>query len=101
MHDCPTQTGDAWLARWVPLITGSASYRAGDTVLFITWDESDGSAGNQVATIVVSPSTRPGTRSAMPFDHYALLRTTEELLGITTYLGEAAHARSMLAAFDL
>jgi hypothetical protein len=53
--------------------------------------------------IVVSPSTPVGARSAVPFDHYALLKTTEQLLGITTYLGHAGDAgtTSMAQAFRL
>ena len=39
--------------------------------------------------------------SGARFDHYSLLRTTEELLGIPEYLGQAAHARSMRKAFNL
>jgi hypothetical protein len=37
------------------------------------------------------------------FNHYALLRTTEQLLGIKTYLGHArdASSRSMRPAFHL
>jgi phosphatidylinositol-3-phosphatase len=100
-HDCSVHTGDAWLQSWVPKIVASASYRAGDTVLFITWDEDDGSSGNHVATIVVSPYTTPGTQIARAFTHYSLLRTTEELLGITTFLGNAASASSMRSAFGL
>jgi hypothetical protein len=101
MHDCSVQTGDGWLKSWVPLLTGSSSYRAGNTVLFITWDEDDSASGNHVATLVVSPYTPAGTRSATPFTHYSLLRTAEELLGIPTYLGQAASATSMRAAFGL
>ena len=101
MHDCSVQTGDAWLQSWVPKITASASYQSGNTAIFITWDEDDSSSGNHVATIVVSPYTTPGTRSAAAFTHYSLLRTTEQLLGITTYLGNAASAASMRAAFGL
>jgi hypothetical protein len=85
----------------VPKITASATYRAGSTVLFITWDEDDNSAGNHVATIVVSPYTVPGTTSPVAFTHYSLLRTTEELLGIRVHLGLAARAPSMRAAFGL
>ena len=85
----------------MPRINASATYQAGHTVLFITWDEDDGSSGNQVATIVVSPSTRPGTRSTEAFTHYSLLRTTEQLLGIPGHLGLAAAAASMRAAFNL
>ena len=101
MHDCPIQTGDRWLATWVPKITASPTYRAGHTVIFITWDEDDGPSGNHVPMIVVSPSTRPGTRAAGSFTHYSLLRTTEELLGVSPYLGLAAKALSMRTAFNL
>jgi phosphatidylinositol-3-phosphatase len=100
MHDCSVATGDAWLARWVGAIVASTAYRSGHTVVFITWDESDG-AGNEVPLIVVSPFTRPGTRSSGPFTHYSLLRTTEELLGLRPYLGLAASAKSMRSAFGL
>jgi len=101
MHDCSMQTGDAWLQSWVPKITSSPSYQAGNTVLFITWDEDDSQTGNHVATLVVSPYTSAGTKSATAYTHYSLLRTTEELLGITTFLGNAASATSMRAAFGL
>ena len=101
MHDCTIPAGNAWLQAWIPAITSSATYRAGHMVVFVAWDEDDGSAGNRVPLIVVSPYTRPGTQSAVPFDHYSLLRTTEELLGIRRYLGHAASAPSMRSAFGL
>ena len=102
-HDCPVRTGDDWLRAWVPSIVASPAYRSGTTVLVITWDEDDGSATNHVAAIVVAPSVRPGTSSATAFDHYALLKSTEQLLGITTFLGHAADptTASMLAAFNV
>jgi phosphatidylinositol-3-phosphatase len=54
-----------------------------------------------VPTIVASPYTPAGTTSATSFNHYSLLRTAEELLGTTNYLGNAATANSMLPAFFL
>jgi phosphatidylinositol-3-phosphatase len=101
MHDCSIQTGDNWLKTWVTKITTSRAYQAGGTVLFITWDENNGAHGNKVPTIIVSPTTTPGTQSSRPFTHYSLLRTTEELLAIPTRLGRAAKARSMRTAFGL
>jgi phospholipase C len=114
MHDCSRSTGDAWLSRWVPAIVSSRAYRAGRTVVFITWDEGEGDgsddcalntsdAGCHVATLIVSPSTPRGTRSALLFNHYALLKTTEQLLGIKTFLGHARDrtSRSMRPAFHL
>jgi phosphatidylinositol-3-phosphatase len=102
MHDCSVSTGDAWLSRIVPKILSGPNYRSGDTALVITFDEGT-STSNRIATIVVSPSTPAGTTSATPFSHYSLLRTTEEMLGITTFLGHAGDAGtlSMRAAFGL
>lgn len=100
MHTCGASVGDAWLGRFMPKIFSSAEYRAGDTAVFLTWDESDGSE-NRVPTLVIAPSVHRGTVSHVRFDHYSLLRTTEELLGLQPFLGRAAGARSMRAAFRL
>jgi phosphatidylinositol-3-phosphatase len=102
-HDCSIQTGDAWLQAWIPKIVASSNYKAGNTVLFLTWDEDDGSASNRVATIVVSPTTPAGTQSGTSFTHYSLLKTTEQLLGIGTFLAHAGDAgtQSMRADFHL
>jgi phosphatidylinositol-3-phosphatase len=101
-HDCGVATGDAWLQSWFARILSSPNYRTGDTVVFLTWDE-DGSASNRVPMIVVSPSTAPGTVSTASFDHYSLLRTTEQLLGIHRLLGHAGDrgTASMAGAFRL
>jgi hypothetical protein len=98
MHSCDVDRGDRWLASWVSRIARTREYRSHKTVLFITWDEGDES--QRIATLVVSPTTRPGTRSGAAFNHYSLLRTTEELLGLPL-LGKAASARSMVGAFAL
>ena len=100
MHDCSTAAGDRWLASEVPQILDSSEYRSGSTALFITWDEND-SGGSRVATYIIAPSVPPGTRSTVAFDHYSLLRTTEELLGLSPLLGRAATAASMTTAFHL
>ena len=83
-------------------IQASAAWTPG-AVLFITWDEDDGGSGNHVATLVVSPSTPAGTTSSAAFSHYSLLKTTEQMLGIGTYLAHAGDSstNSMGAAFDL
>jgi hypothetical protein len=76
-------------------------YRSGTTAVIVTWDESShGDPSTQrIPTLVIAPSVRPGTVATSRFDHYALLRTTEELLGLRTFLGAAASAPSMRAAF--
>jgi phospholipase C len=100
MHSGCETCGDKWLASWVPRIIASPAYQNGSTAIFITFDSDNGSAGNHVATIVVSPSTVPGTASATRFTHYSMLRTQEEILGLG-YLGAAATAPSMRTAFNL
>ena len=100
MHNCSTEAGDAWLAREVPLILASPQYRAGDTALFITFDEND-AGGTVVPMYAIAPSIRPGTTVGQAFNHFSLLRTTEELLGLHPLLGQAATAPSMVSVLHL
>jgi hypothetical protein len=98
MHDGTIQQGDSWLSTFVPKVLSSPEYQAGKTAVYITWDEDDSSQSNQVATVVVAPSITPGTRSGTLFNHYSMLRTTEEQLGLGL-LSNAATATSMRTAF--
>jgi hypothetical protein len=100
MHDGTIQQGDTWLSGFVPKVLSSPEYQAGRTILYITWDEDDSTQGNQVATLVIAPSVKPGTQSATLFNHYSLLRTTEEQLGLGL-LANAATATSMRSAFGI
>lgn len=103
MHDCATSVGDAWLASVVPQILASAAWRNGGA-LFITWDEGysglgyGDSYGGQVATIVVSPSSRNGFQSWVLESHYNLLRTIEDAWGLAA-LGHAAWHPAMREDF--
>jgi hypothetical protein len=100
MHSCPVAIGDAWLRRFVPLILASTQYQSRSLVLFITFDENDSMASNQIPTLVIAPSTPRGERVAVHFTHYSLLRTTETLLHLGL-LGQARSAQSMIAPFHL
>jgi hypothetical protein len=95
-HDCSVATGDAWLAANVAPILASATYRAGKTAVFVVWDEA-----TPMPNIVVAPSIHPGTIVAQPVDHYALLRATEEMLGLPGRLGAAATAANLRDLFKL
>lgn len=85
-HDCAVASGDTWLAQWVPRIVGGADYRAGRTIIIVSWDEP-----TPMAELVIAPAVRPGSRVTARTDHYGLLRATEEMLGLP-YLGKAAAA---------
>ncbi len=98
-HDCSIATGDAWLSTFLGRVFASAGYAAGRTAVFVTWDEDDSSHSNQIATLVAAPSVVPGTTSAAKYDHYSMLRTTEEMLNLG-FLGNAANAVSMRRAFN-
>lgn len=101
-HDTDIAYGDKWLASFLPKVLTSPEYSSGRTAVVITYDEDEdaGNAQNPVATVVIAPSTAPGTKSATYFTHYSLLRTTEGLLGLAP-LGQANDAASMRAAFNL
>jgi len=92
---------DQTVATWLPAILSSVDYRSGHLLVIITADTSETPAnGNQLATILMNPDIPPGTESAARYDHYALLRMTERLLGLTP-LGNAAQAADMAGAFHI
>jgi len=95
------RVGDAWLGPFLNAVFATRQYRSGTTAVIVTWDESSHGdpATQRIPTLVIAPSIRPGTVATKQFDHYALLRTTEELLGLHAFLGAAASAPSMRAAF--
>jgi hypothetical protein len=95
-HDCGVAAGDAYLAEVLPGLLASGACRSGTTAIFVVWDEY-----TPMPILVIASSVRPGTVVTQPLDHYALLRTTEELLGLPGRLGAAAKAASLRAPFNL
>jgi hypothetical protein len=100
MHDCNVNQGDAWLGTWLPRFLSTPEYHSGKTAIFLTFDEDDMSSNNHIATLVVSPSTPAGMVDGAPWNHYSMLRTTEEMLGLPA-IGGAVTAQSMRTAFHL
>jgi len=97
-HDCGVAGGDRFLARTIPALLGELGPHG---FLIVTWDEGSsdsgccGSAvhGGHVATIVAGPTVRRGARESRPIDHYGVLASVEEALGLPL-LGGAADPRS-------
>jgi hypothetical protein len=105
---------DAFLSTWVPIITHSPAF-VRDGLLIVTFDEADvegpqadataccneqpgpaaalpggtGPGGGRTGTVLVSPFIRPGTVSAVPYNHYSTLATIEDIFGLPK-LGQAA-----------
>jgi len=91
-HDCSIAAGDDWLRQTVGMITSSPAWQA-DAVLFITWDEDSGRGDNRVLTLVLRPDVKHRV-SAVSYDHYSLLATIEDILGVPR-LANAATATPM------
>jgi len=87
MHDCSIATGDTWASKNLPALISWDT--ANDGVLILTFDENDGSAGNQITTILAG-NVNPGSYD-QKIDHYNVLRTIENIFGVKA-LGHAASA---------
>jgi hypothetical protein len=117
-HDRPCVNGEPgglesanlFLKHWVPIITQSPAFRD-DGLLIITFDEAlsldkssccgqvpgpnarvgiDGLfGGGRIGAVLLSPFIEPGTVSDVPYNHYSLLKSVEDIFG----LGHLGYAR--------
>jgi phosphatidylinositol-3-phosphatase len=90
-HDCSTAVAEAWLKETIPTILSTSAWQQGG-VLFVTYDEGEDSA-NSVLTLVIRPHPTSHA-SGVAYDHYSLLATIEDLLGVPR-LGAARNASPM------
>ena len=91
MHSASIERGDAWLKAHVgPIVDWAMKH---DTLVIVTWDESDDFFGNHIPTIFIGPMVRPG-RYDEPVTHYRVLRTIEDLYGLA-HAGSAAQAQPL------
>ena len=79
MHDGTVGQADVWLHDHLDRYVSWAFTH--HSLLVVTWDEDDHSAGNRIPTLFVGPMVRPG-RYAERIDHYAVLRTVTALYGV-------------------
>lgn len=89
MHDGTVAQGDNWLHTYVPLIVNGPNYKAGNTAIFLMWDEGSGS-GAPIPTAVIAPTIPAKTVISTSLNNIGLLRTTQDALGLTPYLGCAS-----------
>ncbi len=93
--------GDSWLGQQVPPILSSAAFSSSG-IVFIAWDEGDGSIGltlNGIPFYVLSPLAKKGGYvSSVKYDHYSLLATIEDGLGLAR-LGKAQGAAPLADFF--
>lgn len=101
-------TGDAFLKNTVGAIMNSTAW-TGNSVIFITWDESDFPftdisgccdavpGGGHVVTLVISHSDHSARSSGVAYNHYSMLSTIEGgwKLGCLAFTCDTAHVTPM------
>lgn len=104
-------SANAWLSREIPKLLASPGFRD-DGLLIVTYDEAEaspgssgdasaccgeqpgpntpnpggpvqGPGGGRTGAVLVSPFIRPGTFVAEPYNHYSLLRSVEDIFGLS------------------
>jgi hypothetical protein len=107
-------SADAFLKQWVPRIETSPAFAEGGLIV-ITFDEAGsndssaccneqpgpntanpggltpGPGGGRTGAVLISPFIKPASQNATPYNHYALLRSVEDIFGLQ-YLGYAGQA---------
>ncbi len=109
-------SSNTWLQTWVPKILASPAFKK-DGLLVVTFDEAEavgdsadattccdtptypnvesassvkpGPGGGRIGAVLISPFIKPGSTSATPYNHFALLCSLEDLYGVK-HLGYAA-----------
>ncbi len=94
--------GDTWLSTNAKAIIDSAAFKSGG-LLVIVWDEDDnsglGGADDPIPIFVISPYAKSaGYVSSVKGDHFALLATIEEGMGLPR-LGKSAMAMPLVDYF--
>jgi acid phosphatase len=79
MHDGTISQGDTWLSHNLEQYAQWAI--ANNSLLVVTWDEDNGSAGNHITTVFVGGMVKQG-KSAQHINHYTLLRTISDMYGL-------------------
>ena len=102
------QDGDAFLSSTVSMIMSSSAW-TGNSVIFITWDESDFPfndvsgccdavpGGGHVVTLVISHSGHAARTSSVAYNHYSMLATIEQgwQIGCLAFTCDSANVTPM------
>jgi phosphatidylinositol-3-phosphatase len=106
------KSADAFLKTWIPRIAASPAYLDGGLII-VTFDESEsgaedccgepmgpntpnnggltqGNGGGRTGSVLISPYIKARSVNNTPYNHYSLLRSTEDLFGLP-HLGYAAN----------
>lgn len=86
---------DAWLKHALQPLFDSPAWRTQKSLLILTWDESDTTSNDHVATIVVGSkgTVKAGYVSRVRYDHYSTARTIEAALDLPAMTSNDGFAR--------
>jgi acid phosphatase len=112
-HNGTLQEADEWLAAHLPAILARPEFGpGGDGLLFIVWDESDVTdgdnrcsatvsegCGGRTATLVIGPHVRAGYESTVTYHNENVLATVCAAMGLSPCPGAAATAAPMTDFF--
>ncbi|MFJ5233788.1 alkaline phosphatase family protein [Kitasatospora sp. NPDC088391] len=98
MHDCSVSTGDTWIKNNLGAYATWAQTH--NSLLVVTFDEDNSLSGNRIPTLVYGQHVVPGSSTATTYNHYNVLRTLEDLAGLTTHAGNAASATDITGIWN-
>ncbi|MFJ6136740.1 alkaline phosphatase family protein [Kitasatospora sp. NPDC092286] len=98
MHDCSVSTGDTWVKN--KLGAYAAWAQSHNSLLVLTFDEDNKLSGNRIPTLFYGAHVTPGSTTATTYNHYNVLRTLEDLVGLSSHAGNAASAATITGIWN-
>jgi len=92
------KSGDTWLKTHIDAFAQWA--KTHDSLLILTFDEDDGSQGNQIATIFVGDRVIPGNHAGT-INHFSVLATLQSMYGLSPPLAAAANNAPITDVWDV
>jgi hypothetical protein len=92
---------DTWVKETLASVFDSPAWRTQRSLLILTWDESNTTVNNHIATVVLGSQglVRAGAASDRHYDHYSTGRTIEEALGLKPLTENDRYAEPINDAF--
>ncbi|GAA2742549.1 alkaline phosphatase family protein [Kitasatospora cinereorecta] len=98
MHDCSVSTGDTWIKNNLSAYATWAQTH--NSMLVVTFDEDNKLSGNRIPTVIYGQHVAAGSSTATTYNHYNVLRTLEDLAGLSTHAGNAASASDITGIWN-
>jgi len=98
MHDCSVSTGDTWLKNNLGAYATWA--KTHNSILAVTFDEDNRLSGNRIPTVFYGQPVIPGSSTSTTYNHYNVLRTVEDLAGLTAHAGNASSASDIAGIWN-